>query len=220
MPFPPRGLKAVEHPLQHKFAFAFGLSALNDTGNSVWCPLVKNFKTVINPNTTIVNPHKDSMDIETGAVCAPMSIIDNLTLTMKFSHGITNPTLPVLVQWTPFFCAFGEKYDATDDVSSATVAAVMQLTKDATEEDITAITTNNLPNLGATTSDLLHPLSTVNLAESATTDLNMTADAIMEDTPFNKINFIAMLRHGTNRGALKACLGKTRSMTLDANHPY
>jgi len=218
MPFPPKGLKAVEHPLKHKFTYSTGLSAIDALGNSVWFPLVKNYKGVTDPSLVHVNPHHVDYEQETGAICAPMSIIDKLTVTLKFNKGTVNDgKKPLLVQWTPFFCSFGEKYDATDMSTTTSMATVMQLTKDATQEDITPLTTTNLPGVGNTTSDLPHPVSTVNFTEVFGT-LNMTTDLIMEETPFDKNALINLIKFGTNKGAIKACLGRTRSMTLDANH--
>ncbi len=215
MPFAPKGLKAEEHPLYHRFGFSAGLSCVTATMNTVWFPLVKYYKTVGDVKLVIVNPHSTAVDKETGAICAPMSIIDKLSLTLRFSMTSlcnTDDIRNISCSWQPFFGAFPEKYDADDDDTSTTVAAIMQLTKDATEEDITPITTNKLPVIGV--SDLSHPLSTVNLAEAYNTHLNMSVDATMEDTPFDEDAFQNIVRYGTNKGALKACLGKKRNMRL------
>ncbi len=213
MPFAPRGLESQKHPLKHRFDYSFGLSAASANMNSVWCTLIKNYKSVVNPNTIKVNPHNTDVDLETGAICSPMSIVQNVKVIITLSKSNTqDPVDPIKLSWTPFFCAFAEKYDAADDDTGTTVASVMQLTKDATEEDITPLTTNNLPQEGL--SKKPHPLSTVNLAEVATTHLNMTTDAIMEDTSFVMETFQKLLVYGTNKGALKSCLGRTRHVTL------
>ncbi len=211
MPFPPRGLKAVEHPLYHKFRYSFGLTASVANANAAYIPIVKNYKSVINPNTIQVNSHNPAVELETGAICSPMSIIQNLTLHMQFNaltNHLTDEMIDVKFKWMPVFGVFPEKYDALDDAGGGTVAAMLQLTKDTTEEDITPITTNKLKVLG--TADTLHPLSTANLAESATTHLNMTTDAAMEDTAFDQTAFYNLMQYGTNKGALRTCVGKIR----------
>ncbi len=216
MPFPPRGLKTTEHPLRHRFDYSFGLSASTGSMSSAWITLVKNYKSVNAPTGVFVNPHSDQMDTETGAICAPMSIVQNIRIIITASKSTTiNKDEPVKFSWTPFFASFPEKYDATDDDGGLSVAAVMQLTKDATEEDITPLSSNKLPVLGS--SDKPHPLSTVNLTEAYNTHLNMTTDATMEDTPFSMETFQNLLAIGTNKGALKACLGRTRHYTMERN---
>ncbi len=212
MPRVPPGLKAMEHPLKHKFRFSFGLSANLGAANSALIPLIKNYKTVTSPTTTKVNPKNAGIDLETGAVCAPMSIIENLTLTMSFTGlnvQTTDELRSVKFNWMPIFGSFGEKWDADDTgASGGTVAAMLQLTKDVTQEDMTPITTNKLKVLG--TADTLHPVSTVNLVEVYNTHLNMTTDLAMEDCPFNQTAFFNLMQYGTNKGALKACVGKIR----------
>ncbi len=213
MPFVPRGLESQKNPLKHRFNYAFGLSAFTATMNSAWVPLVKNYKGVVNPNTIEVNPHNTDVNLETGAICSPMSIIQNMQVVINATKSNTQDTNdPIKFSWTPFFCAFAEKYDAADDDTGTTVAAIMQLTKDSVQQDITPISTNKLPVIGS--SDKSHPLSTVNLAEVATTHLNMTTDATMEDTPWDSEAFSKLLSYGTNKGALSSCLGRTRRATL------
>ncbi len=215
MPFPPRGLKAVEHPLKHRFSYSFGLSCATGTMNSAWATIVRSSHdpAIVNPNTIKVNPHVTDQDEETGPLCQTMSILDNLKIIVIANKSVVqNTNTPIKCQFTPFFCSFGEKYDAADDDTGTTVASVMQLTKDATNKDIVPLTATKLSTDGG--SDLAHPMSTVNDAE-AFGDYNMTTDTTMEATAFDREAFLKLVTIGTNKGALKACLGKTRSFTLD-----
>ncbi len=219
MGFMPKGLKAQEYPLKHRFDYSFGLSAASATQNSTWVTLVRSDKLSTNTNakTILVNPRNTNVDLETGPLCHDMSIIQNMQIIISCVKSATNNGgFPFKFSWTPFFCTFGEKYDAVDDDTGTTVASIMQLTKDDTNEDIVPLSTNKLPVDG--NSDKSHPLSTVNLAESALTHYNMTTNATMEDTPFNMENFLLLLNRGSNRGALKSCLGQTRRATLDEDH--
>ncbi len=209
----PAGLKAMENPLKHKFRYSFGLNASIANANSAFIPLIKNTKNLATgvPGTVMVNPHNTNVDLETGAVCAPMSIIQNLTLSMSVTALSQQPTddlKGVKYWWMPIFGSFLEKWDADDDAGGGKVAAMLQLTVDATNQDCTPITTNKLKVLG--TSDTLHPVSSVNLAEVYNTHLNMTTDLAMEDCPFDATAFFNLMQYGTNKGALKACIGRIR----------
>ncbi len=214
MPFMPRGLESQKHPLKHRFSYAFGLSHITATQNSAWVTLVRSSQdpAMVNPNTIFTNPHNTAVDLETGPLCQQMSIIERIKIIMTFNkHASVNVNNDIKVQFTPFFCAFPEKYDAADDDTGTTVASIMQLTKDATNKDIVPLSTNDLPVDGV--SELPQPVSTVNDVE-VFGDYNMTTDLIMEDTPFDNEAFQKLIIYGTNKGALKSCLGKTRRFSL------
>jgi len=215
---PPRGFEAEKYPLRHKLNFGAGLSLQTGTMNSVFFPLVKNYKTLTTgPAGVFVNPHHTNFEVDEGAICAGMSIISNLRMSLKFSYSkvAQDNASTIHVLWRPIFNSFPEKLDAADEKTTTTVASILQMTKDATEEDITAITTNNLDVTAS--SDRLHPVSTAYITE-AFTHLNMTTDLIMEDIPWNEETFQTAIRYYTNKGALKTCVGKTRHFTLDNQH--
>ncbi len=157
-------------------------------------------------------------EVETGAVCGPMSIIDKLKLTLKFNLTetaiSTDKFITVNCSWTPIFFSFPEKLDAADLKTTTTVAAILELTKDAGKEDITPAFGTKLPPEGS--SAKLHPISTANFVETAAV-LNLTTDLTMEAVPFDEEVFHNALRYYTNKGALKACIGKTRRMTLSTS---
>jgi len=191
------------------------LSAVTDTQNSFWLTLVRSSHdpALIQPDQIMVNPHNTAVDLETGPLCHPMSIIQNLKLNISMLKSQNNSANnPMKLSITPFFCAFANKYDAADDDTGITVATIMSLTKDATNKDVVPLSTNNLPQGGG--SDLLHPLSTVNDTE-VFGDYNYTTDMIPEDAPFDMEAFQKLRIYGTNKGALNACLGRTRYYTFD-----
>ncbi len=219
---PPRGFEAEKYPLRHRVQYSAALT-MEETRNSSIFTLVKNYKTVVVPNTIIVNPHNTNYVSDAGAVCAPMSIIDKLTLNITFSLTeqilVTDKNYPLTLSWFPIFFSFPEKLDAADDDTTTTVAAILGLTKDATEEDIIPTWSNlDLTTTGLSEKD--HPLSTVNLAEVGTTHLGLTTDAKMEAVAFNKTTFIEAITRYTNKGALKACIGRQRNITLTENRPF
>ncbi len=217
---PPAGFKATLYPLQHRVIYSAGLSAVTATKNSTMFILVRHYKTTVNPSAVFVNPHHASFDNETGSVCNNMSIIDRLKIILKFNitaNAINVDSMNGLhVLWRPIFFSFPEKLDAADDETTTTVASLLSLTKDATQEDITPAFGTKLPVVGS--SDLSHPISTVNIAPETKEILNLTTDLTMEAIPYNEDTLQKAFKNYTNKGALKACVGKTRHMFLSDNH--
>ncbi len=219
---PPPGFSSEQFPLRHDFTYGIGLSMTTTTMNSAYATLVKSYTPVTDATTIDVNPHHASFVVDGGAICQPMSIIDQLTLTIRFNMtemGKDTDKLGAMkFQWTPIFFSFPEKLTAVDDRTSATVASILDLTSNATNEDvIPTLSATKLPTSGA--GDLNQPLSSVNLTEVATTHLGMTTDATMQGVSHNSEQMADAMRYFTNKGALKASMGRTRFETLTENHP-
>ncbi len=62
-------------------------------------------------------------------------------------------------------------------------------------------------------------MSTVN-AVQVFGDFNMTTNTAMEDHTHDEDELQQALRRFTNKGALKACMGRTRHVTLTKNRPF
>lgn len=233
---PPRGFKAEQYPLRHKLLYSFGLSAVTTTQNSAFATLIHSSSDMdADASAIIVNPHNTAYMTDAGPLVRQMSIIDKLNLTMKFS--LTSNTLDrhhdsgvsssevfagdsiqhLMFTWRPVFFSFPEKLDAADKDTGTTVATILGLTKDASNEDVVPLTTNKLYTTGA--SDLPAPVSTVN-AVQVFGDFNMTTDTTMEDHPWDETLFHEALRRYTNKGALAACVGRTRTVHLSRSRPY
>ncbi len=233
---PPRGFEDEKYPLIHRVIHSTGLSLSADTLNTVFFPIVMHSKDVDVATTAIqTNPHNSEYVEETGTLCQGMSIIDKMRISLKFSmthycepdHWASgnSDTAPVWVgdsvpalkfSWRPIFNVFPEKLDAADDDTTATVASILAMTKDATNEDVVAITTNKLPVLGP--GETAHPVSNVN-AVQVFGDFNMTTNTNYEDHVFDEDLLQTALRRYTNKGALRSCLGRTRHVTLTRRHP-
>ncbi len=229
---PPRGFKSEVYPLRHRVLYSFGLSAVTSTMNSACCTLVRHTNALATnvPKIVVVNPHNSNYVKDAGAAVVKMSIIDRLTLSIKFN--MTSRCLPrnetsnaaftgdgikhIKVIWRPIFFSFQEKLLAADDDTTTTVEAILGLTSVAAQEDVVPITTNNLPQAASST---LQPVSTVNMPE-AFTDYNMTTDLILEDHVWDEDLFQEAMMRYTNKGALKACVGRTRVVHMDSNRPY
>ncbi len=214
----PPGFAQQKQPLFHKFYYAAGLSTVTATKNTASFLIIKNYKGANAPSVVDVNPKHASFDKETGAICNPMSIIDRLQIKLNFSfiENTTPPGAPVKVWWQPIFFSFPEKLDAADDLSSTTVATILQLVKDATQEDVTPLF-NNVKHSIVGGSDRTHPVTTTNLTETFGI-LNMDTDLTSEGVTWDDDLLQNALKYYTNKGALRACIGRRRFMTLSDNH--
>ncbi len=221
---PPKGFKNEIFPLRHRFIYQFGLNNDDaDTKNSTILTLVKNYKSVDIPDTVVVNPKHSSFVVETGAICSPMSIIDKLKLSMHFTmteQALLDGVEALKVYYMPIFFSFPEKLDAVDAKSTATVASLIEVVKDATEEDVTPLFTGtNLIKSENASIDKSHPVTSVNFTE-VTATLNLTTDLIMESVAWDSDTFFKMARYGTNKGALQACVGRMKSILLTKTRPF
>ncbi len=241
---PPKGFESEKYPLRHKLLYACGLSPSSDNINSVLMPVVMGSKDAAGvplqlPSTIKVNPHNPAFEQETGPLVQQMSIIDRMRISLKFtmthycadahlSSGTAGPNFDdgvyvgddvraIKFLWRPIFNVYPEKLDAADDDTGDTVAAILGLTKDATNEDIVPVTTNDLPSAGA--SELVQPMSTAN-GSQVFGDFNLTTNTIQEDHVHDEDLLQKALQRYTNKGALRSCLGRTRHVTLTTNRPY
>ncbi len=233
---PPKGFENEKFPLRHNLKFGCGLSIGNESKNTVFLPIVMSSNDVdVLPSTIQVNPHNSAYEEDGGPLCHDMSIIDRMRISLKFNmthicevshHSSGTSTNEVFLGddipsfkflWRPMFNVYPEKLDAADDDTGDTVAAILGLTKDATNEDIVPLTTTKLPTSGP--SELNLPVSTVN-AVQVFGDFNMTTNIAMEDHVFDEELLQTALRRYTNKGALRSCLGRTRHVTLTRNRPF
>jgi len=238
---PPKGFEADKFPLRHRLIHSFGLTMGSEAKNTALLPIVMSSTDMAGaPSTIVVNPKNTNFVEDAGPLCRPMSIIDRMTISLKFAmtsfcevahesavtYGANGQTAATFTGddvplftflWRPIFNVYPEKLDAADDDTGTTVAAILGLTKDATNEDVVPLTTNNLTTVGP--AELTLPMSTVNDVQ-VFGDYNMTDDTIMEDHVFDEDLLQAALRRYTNKGALRSCLGRTRHVTLTRHKPY
>ncbi len=212
---PPKGFKSELFPLRHRVIYSFGLCGEDETRNSTIVTLVKNYKSANAPGTVDVNPHHASFDRETGAICNPMSIIDRLNLSMTFTmtpEPSTDVVKALKFQWTPIFFSFPEKLDSKDDFTDVALKTILELVSDATEEDVTPLySTVNLLTTGP--SDKPHPASSVNFTEVFGT-MNLSTNTDLESVAFDADTFVDAQAYYTNKGAMRASIGRTRHVML------
>ncbi len=232
---PPKGFEDEKFPLRHRLIYATGLSIATDAGNTLMMPIVMHSTDIVNiPSTIQVNPHNQLFEEDSGPLCHSMSIIDRMTISLKFSmthvcgpahHSSGTSTNEIFdgddipafnFLWRPIFNVYPEKLDAADDDTTTTVAAILGLTKDPTNEDVVPITTTKLPVTGP--GELGHPVSNAYDVQ-VFGDFNMTTNVAMEDHVYDEDLLQTALRRYTNKGALRSCLGRTRHVTLTRNKP-
>ncbi len=229
---PPKGFEHEKYPLIHTLKAGYALSLGADTNNTAFVPIVMSSTDMAgSPSTIVVNPHNTNYVSDIGPLCRQMSIIDRMTISLKFQMTANCENLRETAAatftgdsinsfsflWRPIFNVFPEKLDAADDDTGTTVAAILGLTKDATFEDVVPITTNKLPATGP--SELPLPMSTVNDVQ-VITDFNMSTNTAMEDHVFDEDLLQTALKRYTNKGALRSCLGRTRHVTLSRKNPF
>ncbi len=238
---PPRGFESEKFPLRHRLVYSYGLNLGVDTTNSALMPIVHSSLDMgtTSPEDIKVNPRNVNYVSDAGALCRQMSIIDRMRISLKFTmtnycdpraltSGSAGPNFDDGVYtgdgiralkflWRPMFNVYPEKMDAADEDTGTTVAQILAVTKDATNEDIIPLTTNKLVSAGP--SELTHPMSTVNDIQ-VFGDYNMTTNTAMEDHVWDEDLLQDALKRYTNKGALRSCFGRTRHVTLTHNRPF
>ncbi len=215
----PQGFEMQKHPLRHKMYYAAGLSAVTTGKNTASFMVLRQYNGGTTLNTIVVNPKHTGYVRETGCIVQPNSIIDRLRIKLNFSLTEAGQAEngPIKVWWQPIFFSFGEKLDAADDDTGTTVAAILELIKDATKEDVTPLF-NNIKHDVLGVSDRSHPITTINTGTETIGMLNMDTDLTSEGLTWDDELVQTAMQRYTNKGALKACLGRRRFMTLDKNH--
>ncbi len=233
---PPRGFKAEVYPLRHRLIHSFGLTHGLETLNGAFLPLVMGSTDMaVNADSIQVNPHNTAYEEDTGPLCRQMSIIDKLSLSLKFNmtencldlrhtSGVSTSEVftgdsvqAIKLLWRPIFGSFTEKLDAADDDTGQSVATILGLTHDSTFEDVVPLTTTKLSTTGQ--SDLSLPMSSVNDVQ-VFGDYNMTTNTTMEEHVWDEDLFQSALRRFTNKGALRSMVGRTRHFTLTRQRPF
>ncbi len=217
---PPKGFKAELYPLRHHLKYSFGLTNGAVAKNSAMITIVKHYKGSNDPTGIIVNPHDEDLMYETGSICGKMSIIDKMKINMAFTlteDGLADGIDTLRVQYMPIFTSFPHRLDEVDVDTSLSVASILELTKDATQEDITPAHSTKLVH-GAALNQLPFATSTVNLTEVFGL-MNLTTDTQPEGIPWDSTTFFKALTMFTNKGALKSCIGQMRSINLSRQRP-
>lgn len=183
---------------------------------------IKTSKASADPTTIEVNPRNTNFAVDAGAVICYDSMVAKMTQVTRImmdNHALQNDQTPAIsVYKIPYILAWEDNYTPADEgVTTLTIAQILNLTTDATNEDVTP--TFNGVNLPVSNN---HPLSTVVDADETFAEWNLSVDATMEGIAWsdNINDLYEALQHYTNAGKLKGAIGNIKKYTVTRNRPY
>lgn len=198
-------------PLTHDHEFSFGLTAklVPTTGwYETILPIMYHDEEIRDSSSTNTNPRHTSFAETRELGVNHFSIMPRATLS--FRAWMTDDAITTLklrhiqFQFMPIYCSFKEDLNAEDDRTGDTIKDLLHLTQsDLNEEVHPTFNTKDLLN-GTTLGTLQLGLDTDQTIEGVTGMLN--------DGKF----YDAMKYYGNN-AKLRACVGKLRTVTLQAN---
>ncbi len=216
---PPSGYYAMQYPLPHQFTYQFGLTMDDETKNSTIITILKTTAEAATPEVVEVNPSNPTFAEETGALINRGSIVPKIGVSIAASipdaARVADAITHVKFNWMPIYISYLNSLTAYHQAATSEVQDILELIgSSATLEETDVLWADvDLLNAG------LHPLSTVNDAESVA-DLGLTTDAKMQSVAFDKKAFFDGVRFQENSGMLKAVTGRMRTVHLWAEKPY
>ncbi len=204
--------KIKEYPQHHRLHWNFNLSH-DDTAltkRATMLPICWN-DDARSPPTFDTNPMHSNFAEDTNGGCCPESKIFSISAKLQFgfTKGAwnTDKLRNLKVQIIPIAVAF-EDIDAADDLSSVTVGAALELTDEDT-------TNNTFPIYN----DVVITATAGQQVDMGTTQLGLTATTALEYVTFDMDQLFNLLKYGSNRGKLKACIGGiiTRNLSVGVN---
>ncbi len=211
---PPFGYNKRDKPLPHKFGYKFTLNLLTDTVRSTVATYMRTSKATNDPSTIEVNPRNSAFAVDTGALICEDSIVQKMSIVKNYfmteNARETENFTAIKFFNSMIMGVFEDSWTPKDEKTSLEVEDVLELTRDATNMDVTP--KYNGTNLTGLASTQLVPLSTVTKTE-VFGDVNLTVDAMMEgvdfdlDTYFNK-------RFFTNGGKISAASPRMNNTIL------
>lgn len=213
---PPRGYDRQDDPLYHETRTKFSLNLENDAKNSTIIPFLRTSIDSADPSIIEVNPLNSAYEVDGGPLICYDSQVVMMNHVLRFSMATVSRTTDniqsLYVNYMPIFGSFKENWEATDKTTGDTILSILDLTSDATNEDIIpAYSGTDLAN----TSNL--PVSTVTPAGSVDEvfgDYDLTTDLIPESTPFVEETYWDAIQRYTNGNKLKTLTGRWRTVKL------
>ncbi len=215
---PPRGYDSRDFPLPHRFIYDYMLELGVATKNSTMQTYMRTTKKSADPATIPVNPRNSAYAIETGPTICFDSIVAKMTISKLFTLtelAKTDNIGAVKFHTMKIMGAWEDDYTAIDEDTSETIQTILELTMDATNEDVTPKYATNL--IGTTAN---HPVSNLVDADEAFGDWNLDTNLVMEGVAFNADTMFNALRFFTNGGKLKTLMGKYKTHILSQNRLF
>ncbi len=220
---PPPGYNRMDKPEPHNFQYKFNLNAEDETLNSTIMTFLRTSKDSADPKLIFANPLHGSFEVDGGPLMCYDSIIGRIMIDMDFTltnlATQTDQVKALRIQYMPIFGAFEEWHSATDETTSLTPDTILELLKDATNEDVTPLFST--VNLGAGGNQ---PISTVTPAagtDEVFGDYNLSVNLVIESVAFSMETLFDAFQFFTNGRLLSSHVGKMRSIVLTAdNKPH
>ncbi len=177
-------------------------------------------KASADPSTIVVNPRNSGYGVEASPMICYDSIVQKMSGFTQFAlskHALeTDKVVAVNFFIIPVFASWEDSYTPADELSGDTIATILKLTSDTTNEDVTpTFNGTDLP-----TGSAVHPLSNIVDADEAFGDYNLTTNSQHEGVQFDMDKFWDAMQFYTNGGKLKTLIGNVRKYTLTRHKPY
>lgn len=218
---PPSGLFTKRYPLSHNFSYIYDLNIDSETKNSTILTLIRSSMdaAVVAANAVETNPMHANFAEETGPLCLYNSIIDKLTLSLRFTMSpgalATDNLAAINVYWMPIFGQFKEPWEALDEsTGTATPTSILGLTKDDTNKDIVPAFSGVDVGTGS------QALSTINDTENAVNDYNLTTNSILESVAFDDGEWYDAMQYYTIDKVLTRLTGRMNKIVLTKTNPH
>jgi len=196
--------KVKEYPQHHRMHLNFNLTHddATETERATMIPILFN-DDAISPPTIDTNPMHASFAEATEGSCAPESKVFNISakIQMNFTKDAwnTDKIRQLKIQMIPIAVAF-EDIDAADELTSATVGSILELTDEDTTNNTYPIY-NGVKLRGYT-------------LEFGASQLGLTTNTLGEHITFDMDTLFKSLSYYSNRGKIKASIGGIITRTL------
>ncbi len=217
--FPPRGYRAEEYPLPHKFSYEFPISVQDETENSTICTILRASEAATGVEAIEVNPQHTNFAEETGTTIHKGSIVPRINVTMHAELSIAAVAAGVKflkLNWMPIYTSFVDNLEADDVLTAIEIEDVLELAHDLTNKDVNPLFSSVNMRTGASA----HPFSNINDADEAFGDLGLTTNPTMESVAFDPDAMFDMLRFMTNSGMLKQVMGQWHTVVVSEHRPW
>jgi len=215
---PPKGYNQDDFPLPHRMFYGFALDFSSATKNETMLTYLRTSKDSVDPETIEVHRKNTNFAVDGGPVICYDSIVNKMLITKRFvftKHAHVTDQIPrIHISTMKIMGAHEDSWTPADELTTTDTASILQVTDDATKEDVTptfnGTKLNNANN---------QPLSTVTMPE-AFGDYNLTTSAVLEGVANN----FALIRNAehfyTNGGKLKTLHKNIKSINLSQNKRF
>jgi len=215
---PPRGYDRDDFSLPHRFKYSFGLDFSTTTKNSTMLTYLRTSKDSVDPETIEVNTKNSNFAVDGGPVICYDSIVNVIMISKRVvftKHAHVTDQIPkIMLQTMKIIGAHEDSWTPADELTSTDIGTLLQITDDATKEDVVPTFNGTKMNNGGN-----QPLSTVTMSE-AFGDYNLTTNQVLEGVT-NNLNLLFTAEHYyTNGGKLKSLHRPIQTLNFSQNKRY